>query len=299
MRNNITINLLVLLVISLVSCVTPNKDSKPMDHLTASELRKGYCDSRFGQIHFRYYMAKKEKLKQNPVVFLHLSPNSSQVFTKILPKLGIDRIAIAPDYPGYGMSDSIPGSQKISDYAKAMLDVIDSLGLAPKIDLLGYHTGSAVAVEMAKQRPELFNKLALVAVPVLTEIERKNGAALPKIPFDTLGDFAKKEWQSSWKWRGPGQSQNSVYSTFSAKMRPGTRERGAQAILAYDLEPELKKVSHPVLLVNVKDDLWEVTKRAKKILPKAQYLEIPEHGHGLFHAVPEKMDSIIRNFLDN
>jgi pimeloyl-ACP methyl ester carboxylesterase len=261
-------------------------------------VRRSYVDTRFGQVHLRAVVPGKEEQQKRPLMALHLSPNSGQVFSSFLPLIGRDRIAVAPDYPGYGMSDAIPGKQTLSDYAAAMLDVRDALGLEGPVDLLGYHTGAGVALEMARQRPQACGRLALVAVPLLTETERAAGAALPPIEFDVEGDFAREEWRRSWRWRGPGQSLESVLATFSEKMRPGARERGARAILAYDVRTALREAEHPLMIVRVKDDLWEPSARARALRPDARYVELPEYGHGLFHVAPERMDTILRKFLD-
>ncbi len=265
---------------------------------TPDAVKRGYVDSRFGQIHYRISASDAPSDNKPALIALHLSPNSSQVFSSFLPIMAEDRTVIAPDYPGYGMSDPIQGEQRIYDYAKAMLDVLDALELSQPVDLLGYHTGTAVALEMARQQPDRIRRMVLVAVPVLTEEERAAGAALPMISFDEGGEFVRSEWQRSWKWKGPGQSKRSVLATFAEKMRPGVRERGAKAVLAYDLAPVLVQARHPILIVRVKDDLWEPSKRAHELRPDAEYTELPNYGHGLFHAAPGVMVEISRQFLD-
>lgn len=266
---------------------------------SAAELKRGYADSRFGQIHYRISRPVHQTEEHPALVALHLSPNSGQVFSTFLPLMGRDRIALAPDYPGYGMSDPIAGVQRIGDYAAAMLDVIEYLDIETPVDLLGYHTGTAVALEMAQQQPASVRRILLVAVPVLTQEERAAGAALPMIVFDEGGEFAKEEWRRSWKWRGPGQSKASVLATFSEKMRPGVRERGAKAILAYDIAPTLKAAVQPLMIVRVQDDLWAATARARALRPDAGYVELPEYGHGLFHAAPGRMEEVAREFFDD
>lgn len=265
----------------------------------AGQVRRSYIDGRFGQIHVRSIHPAGAGDRKRPVVMLHLSPNSGQVFARVMPLLGADRIVLAPDYPGYGMSDEIAGEQTIEKYASAMIDVIEATNLVGPVDLVGYHTGTGVALAMVGQRPELFGKVALIAVPVLTAEERAAGAALPRIAFDTDGDFAKAEWQSSWRWRGPGQDVPSVLATFAEKMRPGAREKGATAILNYAIDKPLETMSKPLLIVRVKDDLWEATARARQLRPDAEYVELPGYGHGLFDAAPAHMDELLRQFLDD
>ena len=268
----------------------------PWRGMPVGEVQKAYVSARFGQVHYRVVVPSESR--RPPVIALHLAPNSSQVFSEFLPLLAADRIAIAPDYPGYGMSDPIEGEQRIEDYAVAMLDLIDALALEQPVDLVGYHTGAGVALEMARQSPAAIGRLLLVAVPVLTEEERAKGAALPSIPFDVDGDFAKQEWQSSWRWRGPGQGVDSVLATYGEKFRPGARERGAKAILAYDLGPVLATTDHELMIVRVKDDLWDATARARQLRPDAAYAELPEFGHGVFHVAPDRMAEIAKAFFD-
>ena len=302
MRHLTRLPLLVLLSLLMVSCSQETSLSeqsrdtaKAAEQMHKGQLRRGYADSRFGQVHYRRVLPEKED--HAPIMALHLSPNSSQVFSDFLPLIGKDRIAIAPDYPGYGMSDPIEGQQNLTDYAAAMLDVIKAQNLDRPVDLIGYHTGAGVALEMARQEPKAIGRIILVAVPLLTKDERESGAALPKIPFDIEGEFAKKEWQSSWRWRGPEQSKESVLATFGEKFRPGSREKGAQAILAYDLIPVFKNTQHDVSIITVRDDLWNVSKRAQEMRPEFEYMELPQYGHGLFHVAPDHMNEIIRGFL--
>lgn len=289
----------VMIGVTLAACATTG--GSQMGFPTSDVSGRDYVDTRFGQVHLRLDAPETSERAHNAVVLLHLSPNSGQVFSDVLPLLGEDRIALAPDYPGYGMSDPIPGEQRIEDYARAMLDVIDNAGLDPdqKVDLVGYHTGAAVALDMARQAPDRVGRIALVAIPTLTEEERAAGAALPQIPFDLEGDWAKEEWRRSWKWRGPGQSVESVFATYSEKMRPGARDRGASAVLAHDIYPNLKSVTHPILLVRVKDDLWTASERAKHVRPDADYIELPDYGHGIFHVAPEEMAQRLTQFFDS
>ena len=286
-----------------LGCAAPpaeNSNQTQASYMTFShvnQLHRNYVHARTGQVHYRAYIPSDADISAAPLVALHLSPNSGQVFSSFLPNIGQDRITVAPDYPGFGMSDAIAGPQRIEDYAASMLDVIEALNLGTPVDLLGYHTGAGVALEMARQKPDVVGRLLLVAVPVLTQEEREAGAALPPIPFDTDGDFAKKEWQSSWKWRGPGQDETSVFATFSEKMRPGARDRRAEAILAYDLVPVLKAATHDMMIVRVKDDLWGPTERAHALRPDAAYIELPKYGHGLFHVAPDEMSRIALEFF--
>jgi pimeloyl-ACP methyl ester carboxylesterase len=115
-----------------------------------------------------------------------------------------------------------------------MEDGIAALEVKRPIDLIGYHTGAAIAVALATRGRLAIRRIMLVAVPVFSEAERASFGALSPIAFDEAGDWAREEWRRSWRWRSPGQSRSSVLRGFAEKMRPGARERGATAIAAYD-----------------------------------------------------------------
>lgn len=260
-----------------------------------SNVERGYAPCRFGQIHYRRAGLASE---HPPLLCFHQVPNSSQIFERFLSQISQDRLAIAFDTPGYGMSDPAPDPQSIEIYAAALSDAIEALGLAGQhVDLLGYHTGAALAAQLANQNLVQARRVALVAVPVFSLAERSNFGAMPPIPFDEDGAWAQKEWQRSWQWRGPGQSQESVLRTFAEKMRPGARERGAKAIAAFDMAAALMAVCAPLLLVRPKDDLWDATDRAFKLRPDAQCVELPELGHGAWDDDRGRLHEVVREFM--
>jgi pimeloyl-ACP methyl ester carboxylesterase len=106
---------------------------------------RGYVRCRFGQLHVR---RAGRRSARPPLLMFHQVPNSGQIFEPVLPLLSADRLVLAPDTPGYGMSDPAPDPQTIGAYADAMGDAIAALKLG-RVDLVGYHTGAAIAAELA------------------------------------------------------------------------------------------------------------------------------------------------------
>jgi pimeloyl-ACP methyl ester carboxylesterase len=261
-----------------------------------TRVERGYAPCRYGQVHLRRAFGGDMK---PPVLCFHQVPNSGQVFEQFLERIGADRLAIAFDTPGYGMSDPAPDPQTIEAYARGLGDAIGSLGLADRpVDLVGYHTGAAIAASLAAGGELRVRRMVLVAVPVFSAAERASFGAQPPIAFDEDGDWAREEWRRSWHWRGPGQSRESVLRTFAEKMRPGARERGARAIAAFDMAGALRASTAPLLLVRPKDDLWEATGRALDLRPDVGHVELPGLGHGVWEVAPQRMDEIVRQFLD-
>ena len=115
---------------------------------TPAGVSRRFVDGRFGQIHYR--IAQPNRPRRVPLMCFHLSPSSGRMYGRLLAAMARDRIAIAPDTPGFGESDTPPEPPEIADYAAAMGEVLDELEIGP-VDLLGFHTGSKIAVELAQQ----------------------------------------------------------------------------------------------------------------------------------------------------
>jgi len=257
-------------------------------------IERRYIRSDQGQLHLRT-AGKAGDLPT--LVMLHQVPNSGQVFAPVMPLLADRRRVIAIDMPGFGMSDPVPDPQTIERYAEVIGKALrDSAG--EQIDIVGYHTGAAVAAVLANAGIVSVRRVAMIAVPVLTDAERAHFAALPPIPFDEAGEWARAEWQRSWTWRGPGQSIDDLLRSFAEKMRPNARRVGAAAIASFDMGVALRAVRQPLLIARPRDDLWEATARAEALRPDAVRVAIPEYGHGLWAAAPQKMAAILQDFFD-
>ena len=80
--------------------------------------RRAYAPSDRGLIHYRYAGPESGR---SPLMLLHPFPSSSEVYDSFMLEMGRDRTVIAPDLPGYGMSDAPDAAPSIADYASAML----------------------------------------------------------------------------------------------------------------------------------------------------------------------------------
>jgi pimeloyl-ACP methyl ester carboxylesterase len=135
-------------------------------------LRRAYFDCRFGQLHARTAFPNTGGFdERTPLVLLHSNSTSSRTFVPLLPVLGTDRSLYAVDTPGFGESDPTPREPSIADYAAAIGDLLEGLRLR-EVDLLGHHTGSAIAAEVAIARPKQVRRVVLVGLPVFDAAER-------------------------------------------------------------------------------------------------------------------------------
>ncbi|MCC6170946.1 MAG: alpha/beta fold hydrolase, partial [Gammaproteobacteria bacterium] len=205
-------------------------------------VRRGYVDGRFGQIHYRIAQpargadagtragtgsgagtgagtaagasigavaaldATAGVAQHRPLLCLHMSPYSGAVYERFLAATGVDRVAIAPDTPGFGASDAPPAPPTIEDYAAAMGDLIDALGLG-EVDLMGYHTGSETCAALALARPAQVRRIVMVSAPVFSDAERGElHATYGPMQIDAEGGHLLRKWRSQLHWSMPGRT---------------------------------------------------------------------------------------------
>ena len=266
---------------------------------TAPRMRRAYFETRFGQLHVHNAMPAGGGFDEaTTLVCFHQSPMSGRTFRGFLELMGRDRSVYAPDTPGFGESDPPPSKPSIADYAGAMLDFLEQMRFR-KVDLLGYHTGSLIAAEVALARPELVRHVVMVAVPVLTDEERAAFRHSPwPLPPAEDGSHLLKEWQFSQKWRGPGVTLEQLSRGYAEKLRNGPQAWwGANAVMDYPARERLAQLKAPVLVLRPKDDLWEATQRVRNVLRDARVVELPQYGHGLFDVAPQAVVDATAAFL--
>jgi pimeloyl-ACP methyl ester carboxylesterase len=265
------------------------------------EVKRHFVDGRYGQVHVR--QARPDTPIQRPLVCLHMSPKSGWLFGRFMQQMAEDRIVIAPDYPGFGESDSPPADPpvRIEDYATAMWDVVDALDLS-EVDLTGYHTGAMVAPEMARQRPEQVHRIVAIGAPVITDDELAAfHATYETIPLDAAGTRFLRMWQAVQQHAGPGMTLELMAESFAENLRAGEAyECGHRAAFEYAPRyPEtLKALPHRIAVINPDDDLSVQSLRAPPYLNNGAIIPHPEWGHGFLDTDTGRAVAEYRRLLD-
>jgi pimeloyl-ACP methyl ester carboxylesterase len=229
-------------------------------------------------------------------VLLHMSPLSGRMFDAVQPRLATDRVVYAPDTPGYGDSDAPSTQPSLEEYA----DVLGAwlAGLGEPVDLLGYHTGAAIAVEIARRFPDRVRRLVLVSVPVFPEETKARLRSASSAALREDGGHLLEMWKSTMSVRPAGQSLEQVARTVADKQATAHSEWAIRALVDYPLTERLADVTQPTLIVRPKDSLWDGTAQAAKLVNGATLVERPEWGYGLFDAAPAEVAALVREYLD-
>ncbi len=162
------------------------------------------------------------------VLLLHQSPQSSREMEPLILAWGQSCTVIAPDSPGYGLSQPLQRAGQpvagatIDEFAAATLEFATALGLQ-RFGIYGFHTGASIAVALAHRYPSRVTAVAANGLVLLTADER---AAILR---DYLPAFVP-QWDGShlaWLW---------------ARMREQTiffpwHDRRAATRLTFDVPP--------------------------------------------------------------
>lgn len=236
---------------------------------------------------------------------LHMFPQSGRNFEHFLEAASEDRLVVAPDFPGYGESSPPPSPISAEDYASAIWDAIDAMELCKhcgQIDVFGIHAGAKLAVELANQKPEKVNRIALSSAAVLekSEIDRLKSIFSP-IALDEEGSRFKHLWRLLVDSRGPEMSLEMCATSFAEMLRGGEGyEWGHMAVFEYNYKfsDVLTKISHPVALLNPGDELYEFTPRSAAFLPDCTLIDLPNWTHGYLEAHANETAEIITGWMD-
>ncbi|MCB2107016.1 MAG: alpha/beta hydrolase [Rhodobacteraceae bacterium] len=268
--------------------------------MTSPILRRQYVDGRFGQLHVRRADPPAGVISRHPPLLLfHMSPYSGVIWDNFLPAMAADRTVIAVDTPGFGSSDAPPAPPAIADYAAAMGDLIDALKLRP-VDVMGYHTGSKIALELARQRGTQVRRIVMVSAAIWTDEElAEHRATFAKSDLTTDGSHLANSWQSVQRWSMKGRTLEQMAETFHAKlMRPAISWWGHNAAFNYSTTDALKALEHEILILNPEDDIWAFTPRAKQYLKRGRIVDLPGWSHGFLDVKTAEAAKIVREFLD-
>ncbi|WP_394760519.1 alpha/beta fold hydrolase [Phenylobacterium sp.] len=92
---------------------------------------------------------------------LHESPRSSLSLLPVIDALADRYCVIAPDTPGYGLSDPLPGeTPSLDDFLDVIAGLLDDLGVE-RVAIYGAHTGAALATAFAVREPHRVTALVL------------------------------------------------------------------------------------------------------------------------------------------
>jgi pimeloyl-ACP methyl ester carboxylesterase len=217
------------------------------------------------------------------LLLLHAAWGDAEMsWSRVWDQLAQSYTVIAPDLPGFGLSDKLP-VPTLSGMAAMLAELLETLHLH-RATVVGNSFGAGVAIKFENDHPEMVSQLVLV-----------DGGYLPVIP-----DFMKKFIALPGVNQGFRAlirnltfSRKTLYRSFAkpARLPAGFLEKIEQTTVAYsrisfdtvmNLNLPLSKPTAPTLLVWGAEDGLSTLKQAdavQKWIPEARLVTIDGAGH--------------------
>jgi pimeloyl-ACP methyl ester carboxylesterase len=214
------------------------------------DIDRGLAKTFAGHIHWR-------ACGQGPVVMVsHINQQSSAVMVELLQALGTHFRAVAIDYPSHGNSDHIDWQPAIEDYARAVVETMDALGIAHAF-ALGEAVGAAVSIALGKGWPDRIKKVVAINTPYFSDATTaKNDIAdIAKVrPSDPTGFPAPRTIEFLLKndpEHAPMQPSQSWMDRINVAQLEIGRDRwqAMQALAKFDPVAGLAALKCPVLML--------------------------------------------------
>lgn len=232
---------------------------------------KAYLDGPHGQIHVHQW-------GQNApcIVCLAPSPYSGVAYATLAPLLAQKHRVVAMDYPGYGQSAPTPATPTIDDYAQAALAVADALSPQQPVTLLGFHTGTLVAVEAARQQPERVKSTVLIDVPFFEPSKRAELLIKMGAPRQLQSSLSQLEgdWDFSVAKRLEHVPLARGFELFVDQISTGESINAAfHAAFSYACEDRLSSMTRPSLVVATQAGLHAQSLAAAQLIQNVTLIE--------------------------
>ncbi len=244
-----------------------------------------------------------------PVLLLHQSPVSSAEYIHLMAEWAGDFTLIAPDSPGFGLSDALPGDEPIIEpYAQGIAAFLDAIGVQ-RCGVYGTHTGAMIAAEFARAFPQRCEVLVLNGYVVATDAEKADVMANYFVPLQPNPEGSHMVWawvrmrdqMIFYPWyRKTAQTRMTFDIPGPDMLHPFTMDyfrsanaglRAYKAAFTYDAIAGLRGMSAPCFALAFQQDvLFEHLDRIPKDIPKCITVE----GHATPPAVEARARELFK-----
>jgi pimeloyl-ACP methyl ester carboxylesterase len=202
---------------------------------------------------------------------------------------------------GYGFSDAPPWALTLEQYAQSTVDTLKAAEIQGPVDILGVHTGSMEAIEVAHQLGSQVRGVIAVGMPLFSADEQQRQlekySEQPLRPV-TEGGHVLGAWRGGFAFRQPPYDLGDVHARFVEHVLAANPGAAFRAACGYAIEKKLKSLKAPLTVFAPHDDIIEQTQRVKALFnANATYVDLPELGQDPFHVSLDRMVTLVNRHL--
>jgi pimeloyl-ACP methyl ester carboxylesterase len=244
------------------------------------------------------------------LIMLHGMAASWQVFETTVPFLAVRWRVVAADLRGHGRSGRVPDRYQLTDYARDIAALHRHLSDEPTV-VVGSSLGSMVAIALAAERPSMVRAVVLEDPPLgfasgapgamqtahAGMVETRDlvaaGHSVPEL-VRILTAQARDQDGVSIRRRAANLSKldPDVLTTYVED----------RCYIGFDLGERLRRVTCPALLLQGNTALGGAlsdseARWAASLMSDCVHVSLPEAGHGIRGALPDRYRSLVTGFL--
>lgn len=244
-------------------------------------------------------LAYERQGTRTPLVLVHGYPLDHTIWNDVVPALENDFDLITPDLRGFGQSEIVADSYKLSDMASDIASLLDHLGIE-KAAIAGHSMGGYISLAFARAYPERLIGLGLVASQARGDSpEQKEGryATADEIMISGVEPIAKAFPPKL----TPDVRVQAYAQKLIAQQQPAGLAGALKAMAERDDSRELlPSLKFPVAIVHGQEDALIPAQRAQKIedaLPHATLTILPGVGHMPMMEASQSLASALKALL--
>lgn len=243
----------------------------------------------------------------NPVVLVHGWASSSFSWRRNVPALSERFRVIAPDLPGFGLSQRLPGGLDLESVRAFLLDLLESIGV-DEFSLVGHSMGGAVSAYVASMNPDRVRRLVLINPspfgagvgrrPFAVELVRHRPLSDIAVRFSVRRSVVRRVLERVYV-RKEVLDEETVTGYYESIRNSGrTLIEAFRLIRSFRID-YLRSLRCPVLFVlGRRDELvpFELNERLARELGAEIYVD-DGSGHNVHEENPEEVNRVIADFL--
>lgn len=255
-----------------------------------------------------------EEGEGDPVLLIHGFPTSSHLYRNIIPILAKTHRAIAPDLPGFGLSDK-PLDQRYnySFFDRTLESFCDALGL-DRVTLVVHDLGGPVGLHWAVRNPQRIERLVILNTLSYPQTSWAVKAFLISLRLPIVRDYvvSPKGIVGAMKLGVVHKARlnREVLTPYTAPFESASAQKalikagsGLSIKGLAEIAEKLPSLQVPVRLIygegdRILPDVAKTMRRLKDDFPAAELSSIPDAGHFLQEDAPDQVGGWIADFIN-
>jgi len=236
------------------------------------------------------------------LVFVHGYTNAIAYWTKVLELLPEEYHAYALDLRGHGQSGQ-PGSYQLPEFVEDIYAFTQELGIE-KFTYVGHSMGGKIGYQFALDHPDVLKGLFLVAPTLahdyLTPDERADFAASVKLAFESAETV-----RGGLAYQLAALLSEELLNELASGMMaadPVAREKIVDWMIGTNLEPELRNIRVPTLILAAADDLFgppDLEWRYASQIEGCRFEAWAYGGHMIPLDSPQRLVDLLVSFIED